>query len=85
MHCQQPLTEILRECSSSGEDVLKTAFTDTSEPELLYSHCWQVKTRFLKITYWGVFNGKTQIVMIFRARDVIAFAADDDSPLLTGS
>ena len=31
-----------------GQSLLRgeafTAFTDTSDPELLYSHCWQVKT-----------------------------------------
>ena len=26
-----------------------TAFTDTSDPELLYSHCWQVKTRIFNL------------------------------------
>ena len=58
----------MREYGSSGEDVSVnaafTAFTDISDPELLYSHCWQVKTRVLKIMYWkkwGVFNSKTQI------------------------
>ena len=33
-----------------------TAFTDTSDPELLYSHCWQVKTR--------VFNWDLDIFLI---------------------
>ena len=28
---------------------MMTAFTDTSDPELLYSHCWQVKTRIFNL------------------------------------
>ena len=28
---------------------MMTAFTDTSDPELLYSHCWQVKTRIFSL------------------------------------
>ena len=36
---------------------MMTAFTDTSDPELLYSHCWQVKTR--------VFNLVKNQVLVF--------------------
>ena len=44
---------------------MMTAFTNTSDPELLYSHCWQVKTRvfncdldiFLIKSRIGVFRG----------------------------
>ena len=38
---------------------MMTAFTDTSDPELLYSHCWQVKTRIFNLVknhvlgFWG--------------------------------
>ena len=28
---------------------MMTAFTDISDPELLYSHCWQVKTRIFNL------------------------------------
>ena len=48
----------MREYGSSGEDVsVNAAFTDTSDPELLYSHCWQVKTR--------VFNLVKNQVLVF--------------------
>jgi hypothetical protein len=66
---------VLREYGSSGEDVSVNAviipncspiLIDTSDPELLYSHCWQVKTRIFNLVknyvlvFWGVFNTKIE-------------------------
>ena len=79
----------LRECSSSGEDVLvnaviilrnwgtipstvfwgmMTALTDTSDPKLQHSHCYQVKTfsklrsKFPHRFFLDPFNGKIALV-----------------------
>ena len=45
-----------------------TAFTDISDPELQYSHCWQVKTR--------VFNWDLDILINYVKTYVLGFIGD---------
>ena len=48
------------------------AFTDTSDPELLYSHCWQVKTRIfnlVKIHILVFLGGSLVLKLSFSIKD----------------
>ena len=70
----------LREYGSSGEDVsvnaviipknwwaMMTAFTNTSDPELLYSHCWQVN--LVKNHVLVFFGGSLIVKLSFNTKD----------------